>query len=262
MSKRTTETICTEINAVQSKMESAEKRAADLRDTRKSLVLELRETHPDRWLDELKTRCQIGRSQAFKIAAIADGRTTEEREREKNAEAVRRHRAIHATSPLHLGSNGLGNAAVDLQASTDARKAAYGEASDATYPSIPKPESRKITMLLPQPAPETPEDLAAELMLLFGEVTRQYDNIDPPLVRAELIRLLSIAPDQPPARAPGNGVDVDTSAEVVKAGFAELAADLGAALSEPPKRKRGRPAGSKNKARVAASTPTVQNHDV
>jgi hypothetical protein len=107
VTERTTETICAEINAVQSKMESAEKRAADLCDTRKALVLELRETHPDSWLAELKERCQIGRSQAFKIAAIADGRTTEEKEREKNAAAVRRHRAGRAASPLHQGSNGL-----------------------------------------------------------------------------------------------------------------------------------------------------------
>jgi hypothetical protein len=56
VTERTTETICAEINAVQSKMNAVEKRATDLRDTRKALVLELRENHPDSWLSELKIR--------------------------------------------------------------------------------------------------------------------------------------------------------------------------------------------------------------
>jgi hypothetical protein len=85
MSARTAEVICAEINA-------HTKKAENHLDTRAALVRELRENHPDSWLPELKARCQIGRSQAFKIAAIADGRTTEEEEREKEAERQRKHR--------------------------------------------------------------------------------------------------------------------------------------------------------------------------
>jgi hypothetical protein len=229
---RPTETICDEINACTKKMHAVERRAEDLRDTRKALVHELREAYPDSWVSELKARCQIGRSQAFKIAAIADGRTTEEKEREKNAAAVRRHRAGRAVSPLHPASNGLEETsnAVDPQASADEREAAYVEPPAITIAEEPvEPEPRKITMALPRPAPDTPEDLAAELMLLVGEVLQQYPGIDPSLARAELVRRLTEV--DAPTLAPGNG-GVDTSAE-------------------PPKPKRGRPPGSKNQPKAA-----------
>jgi hypothetical protein len=254
MPLRTTETICAEINAVQSKMESAEKRVADLRDTRKALVLELRETHPDSWLAELKERCHIDRSQAFKIAAIADGRTTEEKEREKNAAAVRRHRAGRAASPLQAQSNGL-----DAGTSVEACQELIQKQADDVIAKLPgswdadaggmraKPEAaevadsppREIAVRLSPKPPQTPEAVAADAMLVVEAFLKQH-AVDLQLARAQLIRLLTVVHGADVAAIETANLDVDASAEAMKEKFA------GTETEEPTKR-RGRPLGSRNK---------------
>jgi len=53
--------------------------------------------------------CRIGRAQAFKIAAIADGRTTEEKEREKQRAADQRYNGASTDavgSTENTGENG------------------------------------------------------------------------------------------------------------------------------------------------------------
>jgi hypothetical protein len=91
MTKRRSDQICSEINVVTDKAKQYKQKCHDFWDTRKALVTELKGSYPDIWLAELKERCKIGRRQAFKIAAIADGRTTLEKERERDAAAHRVH---------------------------------------------------------------------------------------------------------------------------------------------------------------------------
>ena len=88
---RPAEQICSEINAVTKKAVFHKNKSDDFWETRKALVRELKTEYPEAWLRELKEWCQIGRTQAFKLAAIADGRTNIEKEREKQREADRRH---------------------------------------------------------------------------------------------------------------------------------------------------------------------------
>jgi hypothetical protein len=255
VTERTTETICAEINAVQAKMESAEKRAADLRDTRKALVLELRETHPDSWLAELKERCQIGRSQAFKIAAIADGRTTEEKEREKNAAANQRYR--NKSSPSRDGleaSVGAHQPGLIQKHEVVANPPNSRDADDA--PAEATPARYEFAIHVSPLA--TLEALAADIMLLVEAVLRQC-GFDAQQVRAELIRLLNEVQGADAAPIETARLDVDAATEARKAEH-EAMEKAEAASPEPEpakKRGRGRPPGSKNKTKPAPPTEAL-----
>ena len=260
---RPAEQICSEINAVTKKAEFHKNKSEAFWETRKALVRELKRDYPEAWTDELKVRCQIGRTQAFKLAAIADGRTDLEKEREKNAAANRKYRASASRDGLEESGS---DKAVDHAALADdeERKPVEPQPEPVSIdaPKPPEEKPREIVIRLSRKAPQTAEEVPADAMLLVGAVLRQYD-VDKQQARAELIRLLTkdnepIAPETPampiPAaaeEAEGNGVDVDTSAETMKSAFAEFAADLTDALSGPPKRARGRPPGSKNKPKDA-----------
>ena len=118
-------------------------------------------------------RCQIGRTQPLRLAAIADGRTNIEKEREKQREADRRHqKASPSIDGLEVSGSGK---AVDHATLADGEEwrppEPQPEPVSIDAPKPPEKNPRDITMRLPQPAPETPEDLAAELMLLVDEVT-------------------------------------------------------------------------------------------
>jgi hypothetical protein len=188
---RTSDQICEEINAVTKKAEHHQKKTNDFWDTRKALVVELKRDFPDIWLDELKERCQIGRSQAFKIAAIADGRTTEVKEREKNTEANRRYRRPPQAETVRDDSI--------PPSATSVHHDGLPVLIDAPKP--PEEEPREIVIRLSRKAPQTAEEVAADAMLLVGAVLRQYD-VDQQQARGELIRLLAkdnepIAPGTP-----------------------------------------------------------------
>jgi hypothetical protein len=225
---RPAEQICSEINAVTKKAEFHKNKSEDFWETRKALVRELKKEYPEAWLGELKDRCQIGRSQAFKLAAIADGRTDIEKEREKQREADRRHHESKSPSIDGLDESGS-DKAVDHAALADdeERKSVEPQHEPVSIdaPEPPEEEPREIVIRLSRKAPQTAEEVAADAMLLVGAVLRQYD-VDQQQARAELIRLLTkdnepIAPETPAmpipaaAEAEGNGVDVDTSAETM-----------------------------------------------
>ena len=70
MSTRTSDDICKDINACSVKLKAAEKKAQDWRDTRRQFIQELKDTHPDIWLKEVKGKCQIGRAMAYRILQL------------------------------------------------------------------------------------------------------------------------------------------------------------------------------------------------
>ena len=86
---------------------------------------------------------------------------------------------------------------------------------------------RDIAIRLSRKAPETPEELAADAMLLVESFLEQY-QIDLQLTRAALIRMLTEAQKV-------NVIEGDATAEKL-----------------PSAKKRGRPPGSKNKPKEAA----------
>jgi hypothetical protein len=126
------------------KAQQASDKADQYRATRRQNISELHKRWPDEWLQIVKEQCKIGRSKAYKQLAIADGRTTEEIEREKTAgrtEKARRNNPLGSgnaeiseeserekkqrgkdeqnQSPRHVTE--------DAEASADARKQTYAE---------------------------------------------------------------------------------------------------------------------------------------
>jgi hypothetical protein len=96
---RSQDQIVAEINALGAKAKQASDKADQYRATRRQNISELHQRWPDEWLQIVKEQCKIGRSEAFKQLAIADGRTTEEKERQKTAARVGASRE----SPLRSG---------------------------------------------------------------------------------------------------------------------------------------------------------------
>jgi hypothetical protein len=90
---RSQDQIVAEINALGAKAKQASDKADQYRATRRQNISELHKRWPDEWLQIVKEQCKIGRREAYKQVAIADGRTTEEKEREKDAAAKRRQRS-------------------------------------------------------------------------------------------------------------------------------------------------------------------------
>jgi hypothetical protein len=82
---RSQDQIVAKINALGAKAKQASDKADQYRGTRRQNISELQKRWPDEWLQIVKEQCNIGRSEAYKQLAIADGRTTEEIEREKTA---------------------------------------------------------------------------------------------------------------------------------------------------------------------------------
>jgi hypothetical protein len=70
MSARASNDICQDINACSTKLAAAEKRALDLKDTRRQFIQELKDGYPDIWLKEVKEKCQIGRAMAYRILQL------------------------------------------------------------------------------------------------------------------------------------------------------------------------------------------------
>jgi hypothetical protein len=102
---RSQDQIVAEINALGAKAKQASDKADQYRATRRQNISELHRRWPDEWLQIVKEQCKIGRREAYKQVAIADGRTTEEKEREKDAAAKRRqrsagHPALNATENI------------------------------------------------------------------------------------------------------------------------------------------------------------------
>src|SRR5262249_53553812 len=105
---------------------------------------------------------------------------------------------------------------------------------------------RDIAVRLSAKTPETPEEVAADAMLLVEAFLRQY-NVAPQLARAELIRRLTKAQEANVIRhEEAADIDAEASAGAMKERMAEL--DAPAPEPAAPERpRRGRPPGSKNR---------------
>jgi hypothetical protein len=190
LANRTSDDICREINACSTKLAQVEKKAQDWRDTRRQYLQELKDKFPDVWLKEVKEKCNIGRAMAYRILQLPPpGKSS--------------------------GNNG---------SESTSRQAEYSSQERAEQQ---EERPRDIAIRLSRKAPETPEELAADAMLLVESFLEQY-QIDLQLARAALIHMLT---------------------EAQKANVIEGEA---AVEESPPAKKRGRPPGSKNKPKETA----------
>ena len=155
LAPRTPDDICTEINACSTKLAQAEKKAQDWRDTRRQFLQELKDKFPDIWLKEVKEKCNIGRAMAYRILQLPPP--------EKSSE-----------------NNGP---------SSTSRQAEHSSEEEAKHQ---EERPRDIAIRLSSKAPETPEELAADAILLVESFFEQY-QIDLQLTRAALIRMLTAA---------------------------------------------------------------------
>jgi hypothetical protein len=192
LARRTPDDVCKEINACAIKLVQAEKKVEDWNDTRRCLIRELKDNYPDLWLKEVKEKCNIGRAMAYRI--------------------------------LQLPSPGKEKSRENKDSESTSRQAEYFSEERAEQQ---EERPRDIAIRLSRKAPGTPEELAADAMLLVESFLDQY-QIDLQLTRAALIRMLTEAPK-------ANVVEGDATAE-----------------ESPSAKKRGRPPGSKNKPKAAA----------
>ena len=195
LARRTPDDICKEINACTIKLVQAEKKVEDWKDTRRCLIQELKDNYPDVWLKEVKEKCNIGRAMAYRF--------------------------------LQLPPPGKEKSSENNGSVSTSRQAEYSSEESAEQQ---EERPRDIAIGLSRKAPETPEELAADAMLLVESFLEQY-QIDPQLTRAALIRMLTEAQK-------ANVIEGDATAEE------SLSAG-----------KRGRPPGSKNKPKKGAAAP-------
>ena len=145
LAPRTPDDICTEINACSTKLAQAEKKAQDWRDTRRQFLQELKDKFPDIWLKEVKEKCNIGRAMAYRILQLPPP--------EKSSE-----------------NNGP---------ESTSRQAEHSSEEEAEHQ---EERPRDIAIRLSSKAPETPEELAADAILLVESFLEQY-QIDLQLAR-------------------------------------------------------------------------------
>jgi len=195
LANRTSDDICREINACSAKLAEVEKKAQDWRDTRRQYLQELKDRFPDIWLKEAKEKCHIGRAMAYRI--------------------------------LQLPPPGKEKSSKNNDCESTSRQAEYSSEERAEQQ---EERPRDIAIRLSCKAPEIPEELAADAMLLVESFLEQY-QIDLQLTRAALIRTLTEAQK-------ANVIEGDAVAE-----------------ESPSAKKRGRTPGSKNKPKEAAPAP-------
>ena len=90
---------CHAINALVTKLDHAERKVDEYQRAIGQHIAAIKEARPDDWEDIVKAECKLGRSRAYELLAIADGRKTVEQTRAEKAESVRRLRA----RPLRSG---------------------------------------------------------------------------------------------------------------------------------------------------------------
>jgi hypothetical protein len=201
LARRTPDDICKEINACAIKLVQAEKKVEDWKDTRRCLIQELKDNYPDVWLKEVKEKCNIGRAMAYRI--------------------------------LQLPSPGKEKSRENNDSESTSRQPEYSSGERAE-----QQEGRpRDIAILSRKTPETPEELAADAMLLVESFLEQY-QIDLQLTRAALIRMLTEAQK-------ANVIEGDAAAE-----------------ESPSVKKRGRPLNSKNEPREAAPAPAEESPSV
>lgn len=90
---------CRAINALVTKLDHAERKVDEYQRAIGQHIAAIKKARPDDWEDIVKAECKLGRSRAYELLAIADGRKTVEQTRAEKAESVRRLRA----RPLRSG---------------------------------------------------------------------------------------------------------------------------------------------------------------
>ena len=157
MSTRTSDDICKDINACSTKLTAAEKKAQDWRDTRRQFLQELKDRFPDIWLKEVKEKCNIGRAMAYRV--------------------------------LQLPPPGKEKSSENNDSESTSRQAEYSSEEGAAQQ---EERPREIAIRLSRKPPETPDEVAADAMLLVESFLEQY-QVDLQLARAALILLLTEA---------------------------------------------------------------------
>jgi hypothetical protein len=194
LAPRTTDDICKAINACSVKLAHAEKKVEDWKDTRRQYLQELKDSYPDIWLKEAKEKCHIGRAMAYRI--------------------------------LRLPSPGKEKSSENNGSESTSRQAEYSSEEGAEQQ---EERPRDIAIRLSRKTPGTPEELAADAMLLVESFLKQYPfDLQP--TRAALIRMLTEAQK-------ANLIEGDAAAEA------------------SPAKRPGRPKGSRNKPKQPGSAP-------
>jgi hypothetical protein len=197
LARRTSDDICREINACSAKLAQAEKKVEDWKDTRRQFLQELKDRFPEIWLKEVKEKCNIGRAMAYRILQLP---------------------------PSGKSSENNGSESTSRQAEYSSEEGAEQQ----------EERPRDIAIRLSRQAPGTPEELAADALLLVESFLKQY-QIDLQPTRAALIRMLTEAQN-------ANVIEGDAAAE-----------------ESPSVKRRGRPPGSKNEPNEAASEPAEES---
>ena len=131
LANRTSDDICREINACSTKLAQAEKKARTGAIPGGSTCQELKDRFPDIWLKEVKEKCHIGRAMAYRI--------------------------------LQLPPPGKEKSSKNNDCESTSRQAEYSSEERAEQQ---EERPRDIAIRLSCKAPEIPEELAADAMLL------------------------------------------------------------------------------------------------
>jgi hypothetical protein len=119
--RRAWHTLTRKINTFLKRAEEADARAEGFRVIAGQYIREAKALWPDHWLQIVEEDCGLGRTRAYEILAIADGRTTIQEVRAKIATRVKRH----ATKSRPLANGRADGDGVDTM------KAAHAAAAEA-----------------------------------------------------------------------------------------------------------------------------------
>jgi hypothetical protein len=196
----------------------AEKKAQDWRDTRRQYIQELKDGYPDIWLKEVKEKCQIGRAMAYRVLQL----------------------------PKPENAENPGDASLLSRQTAPTGEVVTAPAGEAM--TVPVPRELK-----------NPKEVAADAMVMIAEFLERH-NVDLKATRAELIKLLTeaqnantltfaeVASAKSPEPVETAKIDPEATAKEMGKKFEELDKQQAEQKSTEPKRGRGRPKGSKNKA--------------
>jgi hypothetical protein len=143
--------LCKKINICIEKAETAAKKAGQFYTSAAIYIRDLQAKFPKTWQLLLKERCGFGRSRAYEILAIADGRKTAEGIRAETAARVKRHTDQQGKNPL---ADGRSRATTPLQwVTADCKDESGLQGYEAKLPRnhryavIPRAEDRRYDVM-------------------------------------------------------------------------------------------------------------------
>jgi|AmaraimetFIIA100_FD_contig_121_294225_length_6637_multi_4_in_0_out_0_3 hypothetical protein len=173
------------INALGVKLKHAEAKVEQYQTAIGQHVKAIKLVSPDDWENIVRAECNLGRSRAYELLAIADGTKTVEQVRAAGAKRVREHEERKKISRPLANGQPADNAG-DPEASAAEMRAKFAAIETAAYPKTAK-----------QREPEAAQVYAAEL-----EVTREPPN----RVRATIYRTMKLG-DAVMQRIKGTSLD-------------------------------------------------------